>query len=684
MRSRQTGQSQDVAAAKSGVSVRSGRRIERGERIHAPRTWRTREDPLDAVWETHLAPLLAQAPDLTGLTLLEYLEDTFPGEYDGRVLRTLQRRVQHWKAVHGPDKAVIFRQQAEPGHQGLSDFTHVALAITIAGQAFVHLLYQFRLAFSGWRHAQVVQGGESYAALSEGLQAALRRLGGCPEEHRTDSLSAAFDNRTGAPRTRYEALCRHYGMTATHNNPGLDTTVACRVVASEPVTHGHKALLTTPFFNLLFHRCTVNSNTLMYAAVLALSALVTASCAEQSAEIATISDYRSRSAVEASTKVEYNDEDSSVNLDLSSRRFDWDKLQRQPGDPALGPDSAEVALLVFSDYACEYSRDMAPIILAFAEENPDLQIIYKLLPLLGDSSDNAARASIAAARQDGWREFHTRLMDSRPGINVDEAIRQAAEGAGLDVEQLERDMAIPELSTITKDNSVLAKELDLTGTPGFVIRNALAGVDHAVSGVVSREYLKAWLELERDVVGAYTYLLRGNERYNMGDFEQAIKDYDEALRRDPDNVSVYVNRGDARYNMNDYEKALLDYEETLRLDSSDPWAQNRLAWVLATGPNHLRDGQRAVDLARQALSMEDDPDIRDTLAAALAEVGEYEAAILEYEAVILEDSLLLQDYQKILKGMGYDSVKINNMYDAATSGALHACVRAGCQLVIPK
>ncbi len=220
MKNRQTGQSQDVAAAKSGVSVRSGRRIERGERIHAPRTWRTREDPLSEVWETHLAPLLAQAPDLTGLTLLEYLEDTFPGEYDGRILRTLQRRVQHWKAVHGPDKAVIFRQQAEPGRQGLSDFTHVASAITLAGHPFVHLLYQFRLAFSGWRHAQVVQGGESYAALSEGLQGALRRLGGCPGEHRTDSLSAAFDNLTGAPRVHYEALCQHYGMTPTRNNPG--------------------------------------------------------------------------------------------------------------------------------------------------------------------------------------------------------------------------------------------------------------------------------------------------------------------------------------------------------------------------------------------------------------------------------------------------------------------------------
>ena len=64
MNSRQTGQSQDVAAAKSGVSVRSGRRIERGERIHVPRTWRTREDPLGGVWETHLVPLLARAPDL--------------------------------------------------------------------------------------------------------------------------------------------------------------------------------------------------------------------------------------------------------------------------------------------------------------------------------------------------------------------------------------------------------------------------------------------------------------------------------------------------------------------------------------------------------------------------------------------------------------------------------------------
>ena len=126
------------------------------------------------------------------------------------------------EAVHGPDKAVIFRQQAEPGRQGLSDFTHVASAITLAGQPFVHLLC---ISF-GWPSAvgamfRWFRGCESYAALSEGLQGALRQLGGCPREHRTDSLSAAFDNLTGEPRARYEALCRHYGMTPTHNNPAV-------------------------------------------------------------------------------------------------------------------------------------------------------------------------------------------------------------------------------------------------------------------------------------------------------------------------------------------------------------------------------------------------------------------------------------------------------------------------------
>jgi len=68
------------------------------------------------------------------------------------------------------------------------------LGITIAGVVLDHRLYHFALAFSGWEHAEIVLGGESFTALASGLQNALWSLGGAPLEHRTDSLSAAFRN----------------------------------------------------------------------------------------------------------------------------------------------------------------------------------------------------------------------------------------------------------------------------------------------------------------------------------------------------------------------------------------------------------------------------------------------------------------------------------------------------------
>src|ERR1700693_1585347 len=89
----------------------------------------------------------------------------------------------------------------------------------------VHLLYHFRLAYSGFEHAHVILGGESYVALAEGLQNALWALGGSPLEHRSDSLSAAFRNLDKDAREdltrRYDALCIHYGMEPTRNNRGV-------------------------------------------------------------------------------------------------------------------------------------------------------------------------------------------------------------------------------------------------------------------------------------------------------------------------------------------------------------------------------------------------------------------------------------------------------------------------------
>ena len=225
MSKRQRGQSQETAAACAAISERSGRRIEKGERQSIPgeRHWRTREDPLDSVWDKALVPLLEREPQLTGLTLWEYLEDEYPGQFPFGVLRTLQRRVKQWKATQGPDKVVIFRQCVPAGQQALSDFSHPATTITIQGEVFNHLLYQFRFAYSGWRYVQIVLGGESYSALADGLQSALSLAGGSPVEHRTDRLSAAFINRFEEQQltASYEALCAHYNVRATRNNRGV-------------------------------------------------------------------------------------------------------------------------------------------------------------------------------------------------------------------------------------------------------------------------------------------------------------------------------------------------------------------------------------------------------------------------------------------------------------------------------
>jgi hypothetical protein len=114
----------------------------------------------------------------------------------------------------------MFELRHSPGMMGLSDFTQLkGIEVTIAGKPFEHLIYHYRLAYSGWQYAQIIQGGESFIALSEGLQNALAACGGVPKQHRTDSLSAAYRNLGGNKSlTRlYDELCDHYRMQPTRN-----------------------------------------------------------------------------------------------------------------------------------------------------------------------------------------------------------------------------------------------------------------------------------------------------------------------------------------------------------------------------------------------------------------------------------------------------------------------------------
>lgn len=175
---------QEVAAAKSGISVRSARRIDASEALPSQREarkWRMRSDPFEAVWDSALVPMLAAAPGLTATPLLKEIQRRHPGQYDDALLRTLQRWVRTWSASYGKEREVFFAQAHPPGRLGLSDFTHAAvLQVTIAGAALLHLLYQFALAYSGWRYVKVVLGCESFMALSSSLHHAAWMMGGVP------------------------------------------------------------------------------------------------------------------------------------------------------------------------------------------------------------------------------------------------------------------------------------------------------------------------------------------------------------------------------------------------------------------------------------------------------------------------------------------------------------------------
>ncbi len=218
----------EVATAKAAVSRATGYRIAQDPRLPSLKKSlrsRRRPDPLEHIFEAEIVPLLQAAPGLRPVAIYDEMLRRHPDLSPG-IRRTLDRRIRAWRAVHGEEQEVIFRQVHESGRLGLSDFTDMSkLGVAIAGQPLTHLLYHFRLPWPGFEHAHVILGGESFVALAAGLQNALWSVGGAPHHHRTDSLSAAFRNLAAEAQSdltrRYDALCAHYRITPTRNTKGV-------------------------------------------------------------------------------------------------------------------------------------------------------------------------------------------------------------------------------------------------------------------------------------------------------------------------------------------------------------------------------------------------------------------------------------------------------------------------------
>src|SRR5205814_4248077 len=123
---RHKGATQQVAAAKAGMSERTARRYEQAGKLPSelkrPQTWRTRPNPFEEDWPWVLAQL-ERDPALQGTTLFALLCERHPERYQSTQVRTLQRHIARWRALHGPEQEVIFEQRHTPGERGQSDFT---------------------------------------------------------------------------------------------------------------------------------------------------------------------------------------------------------------------------------------------------------------------------------------------------------------------------------------------------------------------------------------------------------------------------------------------------------------------------------------------------------------------------------------------------------------------------------
>ena len=223
MRERKKGKNQEQAAAKA--NLRSRKTVSRYERLdlepsqlQKPRAYRTRPDAFAEEWPV-LEKMLTDAPELEARTLFDWLCEQQPGKYQEGQLRTLQRRITHWRALN-QEQLATFDQSREPGEMMQLDGTWMTeLEVTLDGQPFKHILIYSVLPYSNWGWGRVAQS-ESLSAVRLGLQSALEKLGYVPRILQTDNSSAATrrlrsdeEGKDRAYTTEYLALLTHFGLT---------------------------------------------------------------------------------------------------------------------------------------------------------------------------------------------------------------------------------------------------------------------------------------------------------------------------------------------------------------------------------------------------------------------------------------------------------------------------------------
>lgn len=148
------------------------------------------------------------------------------------------------------------------------------------------------------------------------------------------------------------------------------------------------------------------------------------------------------------------------------------ELENDPHSPVSGNLEGDVTVVEFFDYRCGYCKRVAGTVTQLQHDDPNVRVVYKDYPILGEASVLAARAALASKTQGKHLAFHEALLATEEEL-TQETILALATAVDLDTEKLLKDMESPSIQTTIERNRTLARELGINGTPGFIVGTEL-------------------------------------------------------------------------------------------------------------------------------------------------------------------------------------------------------------------
>lgn len=148
------------------------------------------------------------------------------------------------------------------------------------------------------------------------------------------------------------------------------------------------------------------------------------------------------------------------------------ELLNDPNSPISGNRTGDITVVEFFDYRCGYCKRAASALTELQQRDAGIRVVYKDFPILGETSELAAKAALASHLQGKHQAFHEALLATKEDLTKEHLFR-IAESTGLDVERLDRDLNRPEWHTVIDRNRNLAKLLGISGTPAFIVGTEL-------------------------------------------------------------------------------------------------------------------------------------------------------------------------------------------------------------------